>query len=80
MLPLFRAVVKFCSTNRLFTLLVLNKSIISASLKIGEWFQLGHTQTMGVVAPRAPFVTFLEVTTGSILSYSTTDFSYVRRT
>ena len=46
-----------------YTLLVLNLSIISVSLKTWAWLQLGHTQKMGVVAPRAPLLIFLEITT-----------------
>ena len=37
-----------------YALLVLNLSIISASLKIWAWLQLGRTQNVGVVALRAP--------------------------
>ena len=36
---------------------------ISASLKIWTWLQVGHTHNMGVVAPRAPLLKFLEITT-----------------
>ena len=46
-----------------YTLLALNLCIKSASLKIWAWLQLGHTQNMGVVAPRAPLLKFLEITT-----------------
>ena len=48
-----------------YTLIVLNLSINSASLKIWAWLQLGHTQNMGVVAPIAPLLKFLEITTAS---------------
>ena len=47
-----------------YTLLVLNLSTKSASVKIWAWLQLGHTENMGVVAPRAPLLKFLEITTG----------------
>ena len=40
-----------------YTLLVLNQGIISVSLKIWAWLQLGHTQNMGVVAAGAPLLT-----------------------
>ena len=39
------------------------QSIISASLKIWAWLQLGDTQHMGVVASIAPLVKILEITT-----------------
>jgi len=47
-----------------YILLVLNLSIISASLNIWAWLQLGHTQNMGVDVPRALLTTCLEITTG----------------
>ena len=50
-----------------YTLLVLNPGIISVSLKIWAWLQLGHTKIMGVVALIAPLLRFLEILTGTTL-------------
>ena len=46
-----------------YALLALNCSIISVSLKTWAWLQLGRIQNMGVVAPRAPLLPFLEIAT-----------------
>ena len=39
-----------------YSITVLKYIIISASLKIWAWLQMGHTQIVGVVATRAPLV------------------------
>ena len=38
-----------------YTISVLNYIIMFLSLEIWAWLQLGHTQNIGVVVPRAPF-------------------------
>jgi len=42
---------------------------------IWTWLQLGHTQSMGVVAPKAPLLKYLEIITDSSLKCSSSHLS-----